>query len=67
MNADFSIYLADWGRCCADEWGYCRGDVRWVCESNSNGLIYAAFRTHQEATYWCESKGYSYEYTGIRN
>ena len=67
MKADFSIYLTDWGYCPADEWGYCRGDVRWVCESNNNGLIYAAFRTPQQAVSWCENNGYSYEYTGIRN
>ena len=52
MNADFSIYLTQWG-CFADE-------MRWVCESNKNGMIYATFRTYQQAIDWCENKGYSH-------
>ena len=52
MNADFSIYLTQWG-CFADE-------MRWVCESNKNGMICATFRTYQQAVEWCENKGYSH-------
>ena len=52
MNADFSIYLMQWG-CYADE-------MRYVCESNKNGMICATFRTYQQAVEWCENKGYSH-------
>ena len=52
MSADFTIYFAQWG-CFADE-------MRWVCKSNKNGLICAAFCTYQQAAAWCESKGYSH-------
>ncbi len=49
MNADFSIYLMQWG-CYADE-------MRYVCESNKNGMVCATFRTYQQAVDWCEKKG----------
>ena len=52
MNADFSIYLMQWG-CCADE-------MRYACESNKDGMIYSTFRTYQQAVDWCENKGYSH-------
>lgn len=52
MNADFIIYLTQWG-CCADE-------MRYACESNKDGMIYATFRTYQQAVDWCENKGYSH-------
>lgn len=48
MNPDFSIYKTQWG-CCADE-------MRWACESNKNGMIYATFHTYEQAVAWCNKK-----------
>ena len=52
MNADFVIYLTQWG-CCADE-------MRYACESNKDGMIYATFRTYRQAVDWCEKRGYTH-------
>ena len=49
---DILIYLTQWG-CFADE-------MRWVCESNKDGMIYSVHHTYQRAVAWCESKGYSH-------
>lgn len=51
MNTDFCIRHIQWGR----------DDVmRYACESNKDGMIYATFRTYQKAAEWCENKGYSH-------
>lgn len=52
MDADFVIYLTQWG-CCADE-------MRYVCESNKDGMIYATFCTYQQAVDWCEKRGHTH-------
>lgn len=49
---DFSIYKTQWG-VYADE-------MRWACESNKNGMIYATFHTYEQAAAWCNKKGYSH-------
>lgn len=49
---DFIIYLA--------QWGITDDDMKWVCESNHDGMIYTACNSYKQAVFWCESKGYTH-------